>query len=100
MKHLIALLVLSGLCASCTKKASLTDEEERYVQITLAVMKARAVTAQLGADSLQLRRSLDSIYKAFETDSAAYVRMSVDLAEKPNHALLAYQTIRDSLGLK
>jgi hypothetical protein len=99
MRLLIAILVSSALCASCTKKASLTDDEERYVQITLAILKARATTAQ-STDSLQLGRTLDSVYKAFETDSADYVRMSVELADKPDHALLAYQTIRDSLGLK
>ncbi len=99
MRLLIAILVTSALCVSCTKKASLTDDEERYVQITLAVMKARATTDK-STDSLQLGRTLDSVYKAFEIDSAEYVRMSVELAEKPNHALLAYQTIRDSLGLK
>jgi hypothetical protein len=98
--RLIAVLLVLGLCASCTKKASLTDEEERYVDITLAIMKTRADIARAGADSLQLRRSLDSVYKVFKTDSAAYVKMSVDLTEKPNHALLAYQAIRDSLGLK
>jgi hypothetical protein len=98
--RLMFAIVLLSLCASCTKKASLTDDEERYVKITLAIMKTRANLAKTGADSLQLRRSLDSVYKAHQTDSAAYVRMSVALTEKPNHALLAYQTIRDSLGLK
>jgi hypothetical protein len=99
MRLCIAVLLI-GLCASCTKKASLTDDEERYVKITLAIMKTRADLARAGADSLQLGRSLDSVYKAFETDSASYIKMSVALAERPNHALLAYQTIRDSLGLK
>ena len=99
MRGLITLLILGGLCASCTKKASLTDDEERYVQITLAIMKTRATTAQ-STDSLLLGRRLDSVYKVFDIDSAEYVRMSGELAEKPNHALLAYQTIRDSLGLK
>lgn len=96
---LIALLAVSGLLVSCSKKASLSDDEERCVEITLAMMRARASAGQ-SADSLLLGRKLDSLYKVFGIDSAAYVKMSVDLAERPNHALLAYQTIRDSLGLK
>jgi hypothetical protein len=100
MRSVVILLFLAISMASCSEKASLNDDDERYVEITLAMMKTRAKVAQAGADSLQLRRSLDSVYKVFKIDSTEYVRMSVELAERPDHALLAYQTIRDSLGLK
>jgi hypothetical protein len=100
MRIFLSLFILAMGIASCSEKASLNDDDERYIEITLAMMKTRAKVVQAGADSLQLRRSLDSVYRAFKIDSTEYVRMSVELAERPDHALLAYQTIRDSLGLK
>lgn len=100
MRPLLCLVLAGTLFASCSKKPGLSDDDERYIEITLALMRARANVAQAGADSLHLRRSLDSVYKAYEIDSTQYVRMSEELAERPDHALLTYQTIRDSLGLK
>ena len=100
MRPVIALLILGSVLASCSKKASLSSDEERYVEITLAIMKTRAKVAQQGADSVRLKSALDSIYKVYEIDSAGYVQMSAELAERPSHAVLAYQAIRDSLGLK
>ena len=100
MKWLLIIVLLAPSVVSCTKKTSLTSDEEQFVEITLALMRTRANVASSGGDSVQLRRSLDSIYKAYDIDSAQYVEMSAELAERPGHALLAYQTIRDSLGLK
>ena len=100
MKPFILLMMVGLALASCSKKPSLNSDEEQFVEITLAIMKTRAQIAQQGADSVRLRSALDSIYKVYEIDSAGYVRMSAELAERPSHAVLAYQTIRDSLGLK
>ena len=100
MRSLILLLLSGTLLASCSDKPSLSSDDERFVEITLAIMKTRAKIAQAGADSVRLKSALDSIYKAYEIDSAGYVLMSAELAERPANAVLAYQTIRDSLGLK
>lgn len=99
------LLVLIFGFAGCTVKPTLTDDEERFVEITIALMKARANVAQTTiGDTLNqpiaLKSAIDSVYKRFGIDSAGYHELSVSLADNPAHAVLAHQAIKDSLKIK
>lgn len=103
MRKLI-LIVILGFTA-CTVKPTLTDDEERFVEITIALMKARANVAQTTInDTLRqhttLKSAIDSIYRRFGIDSAGYHELSVSLGDNPAHAVLAHQAIKDSLKIK
>jgi hypothetical protein len=105
MRRLAASLLFIVTIAGCSQEPSLSDEEERFVDITLALMRARANVAQINDtnqlnQSQRLRVAIDSVYKRFEIDSVEYHKLSVALADKPSHALLAHQAIKDSLGIK
>ena len=127
MRLLFAACILSFFSLGCSEEPSLTEEDERFVQVTLALMRARANVAQMidttaqnsdttvASDSVsiaqweaqkavtqsaRLRLAIDSVYKRFEIDSVEYHKLSVGLVERPKVALLAHQAIRDSLGIK
>jgi hypothetical protein len=88
----LALFSLFG----CAKSEKLDDEEINYVQITMALTKARISSH----DSLQLVWRLDSVYKKFGTTKDGYKKRTTDFSEDPQRAQIIFKAIGDSMNLK
>jgi hypothetical protein len=90
---------LSVSVASCGDKSKLSSEDIDYVRLTAALMKAKS-SAPPSADSLWLKSKLDSIMQSFHTNAKDYVARTTALADDPEHTLIIYKAINDTLGLK
>jgi hypothetical protein len=95
----IPLLCVAASFVACGDKNKLSGDEISYVRLTAALMKVKS-TAPPTADSLWLKPKLDSIMKSFHMDQNRYIAASSALKDDPEHTLIIYHAIKDTLGLK
>jgi hypothetical protein len=81
------------LLTGCKKDDTLAEGEQRYVSLSVALLRARSV----GLDSAMVRSKLDSVYRVFKTDSAAFRKQSEGFAKSPDRAEKVFRAISDSL---
>ena len=93
-KFILSLTLLSIF--GCAKSEKLDDNEMNYVQITLALTKARVSSY----DSVQLITKLDSVYKKFGITKEEYKKRTTDFANDPQRAQIIFKAIGDSMNLK
>lgn len=91
-KLLIGLLACATLCA-CGKSELLNAEEQNYVKLSIALVTARVHAS----DTIVVRRELDSVYRAFKTDSGAYHKATEAFEKVPSRAEIVFRAISDSL---
>lgn len=72
------------------------EEDLQHVKITLALLKAKAESA----DSLTFHSKQDSIYRMFHTSFAAYKSHADSLVSDSKRTTDIYNAIRDSLKIK
>lgn len=89
---LIGLFVAGALCA-CAKSEALDESEQKYVNLSLALIRARAPQT----DSLGVRRALDSVYRTFKSDSATFHASTLAFDKSPDRSSLVFRAISDSL---
>ncbi len=90
---LLVCALISMIAFGCSKSEQLDSDEQQYVKLSLALLKARAKAS----DSASVRRVLDSVYTALKSDSASYRRRTEAFAGSPDRAQLVFRAINDSL---
>jgi hypothetical protein len=91
-KYYLYLIILFFF--GCSKSEKLTEDEQRYVALTISLAKARAQAT----DSLSLWRKLDSVYKKHESSENDYKSTTTSLSEIPGRADIIFRAINDSLS--
>ncbi len=96
---IVAIFFLALLISSCGDKSKLTSDEISYVRLTSSLVKAKS-SAPPTADSVWLKYKLDSIMRSYHTDQKSYVAATTALSSDPEHTVIIYHAIKDTLGLK
>ena len=78
---------------SCGQNESLTEEEQRFVHTSVALAEAKV----RAADSADLVRIQDSIYRAFSTSKESMKQTTLSFSEKAERAPMVFRAIEDSL---
>jgi len=92
----LAILLPFLTVIGCKKKPTLTDEEEKLVQIMIDLQKVKAVSA----DSNTFNYKRDSILKKYNTTPEAFTKANEDLSEDYTRVQLVYDAVKDSLKIK
>lgn len=100
MRSRIAVLLVGALLVSCGSKEELSDDEMEYVDITLALLRARTTAQPRGADTTNIDHALNQVYARYNTSANGYREMTQELAEDPFRADLVHRAVKDSLGIK
>jgi uncharacterized protein YxeA len=77
----------------CKKSETLTDEEQKYVKITVELAKAKTSAK----DSSDLVRKQDSVYKSFGSSHQAYTQDTKAFGSETDRVPLVFRAIEDSL---
>ena len=94
------LYILAVLCiAACTTKPGLSSKDIAYVQTTVDLLRTRANFAP-NEDSVQIKFSMDSVYRRHHTSAAEYQKQSAALADDPKRAGMVFDAINDSIAKK
>ena len=87
------------LTASCSRTPALDKEEQKYVNLTVDILRARSIIDSVN-DTAKARASLHAIYAKYRTTETAYKAFADRLPNNPKHALMIYAAVKDSLKLK
>jgi len=93
------LFLIALLVSSCAGKVSLTPADTEYIITTLDLLKTRANFAS-AEDSINIKLSLDSVYRKHHTSAADYQAKTVALSDDRKHAEAIFGAINDSINKK
>ena len=80
-------------CGGGKTDEKLTEEEVSYIDLTLALAKAKAIAR----DSIHHHHLRDSLFRAYQTTKDAYTARTEAYADKPERTSIIFRAIGDSL---
>ena len=90
---IISVALLLVFIVGCSKSEKLTDDEQKYVTLSISLLKAR----QASSDSVTLRYKLDSVFRAYHSDTSSYRKTTEAFANIPDRSEKVFRAITDSL---
>ncbi|MDP4235969.1 MAG: hypothetical protein Q8919_05935 [Bacteroidota bacterium] len=90
------LVLFSIVLFGCARSEKLDSDEMNYVQMTLALTRARVAAH----DTIRLRSNLDSVFKKYGTSKTDYTNRTMELGKDAGRAAIIFRAIADSLNVK
>ncbi len=98
MKYFICIFFVLSV-AACSGKSALNDDDTAYIETTLDLLKTRANFIPT-EDSMQIKLSLDSVYRRHHTSAANYKAQTLTMTDDPKKAEAIFGAINDSISKK